>query len=83
MTETLGLTGETSPTDDDRNSAATGGAICTTRIQRNRSRSAVSCRLRSASTGSSYNAWYVYTAGHLSSSNASYAYAGVPACVIW
>ena len=83
MTETLGLTGETSPTDDDRSNAATGGAVCTTRIQRNRSSSAVHCRLRSAYTGYSYVAWNVYTAGNLNSNTASYASAGVPACVIW
>ena len=83
MTETLGLTGETSPTDDDRSNAATGGAVCTTRIQRNRSSSAVYCRLRSANTGYSYNAWHVHTAGYLGGNVASYASAGVPACVIW
>ena len=84
MTETLGLTGETSPTDDDRSNAATGGAVCTTRIQRNRSSSAVACRLRSASTGYSCYAWNVGTPGYLSNGySASNAYAGVPACVIW
>jgi hypothetical protein len=84
MAETLGLTGETSPTDDDRSSAATGGAVCTTRIQRNRSSSAVSCRLRSAFTGYSYSAWFVTTTGLLYNGyGASSAYAGVPTCVIW
>ena len=82
MTETLGLTGETSPTDDDRSNAATGGAVCTTRIQRNRSSSAVTCRLRSASTGNSSSAWGVGTTGNLGYTAGS-ACAGVPACVIW
>jgi len=45
--------------------------------------SAVYCRLRSANRGYSNVAWFVYTTGYLYSYYAYYAYAGVPACVIW
>ena len=46
--------------------------------------SAQSCRLRSASRGHAYNAWYVYPSGHAynGSAGAAYAYRGCPACVI-
>lgn len=45
--------------------------------------SAVNARLRSAARGYSCNAWFLNTGGNLSHSNASNAYASVPACVIY
>ena len=44
--------------------------------------SAQYCRLRSASRGNSYNAWYVNTTGNLSFGSASSASRCAPACVI-
>lgn len=45
--------------------------------------SPMSCRLRSADRGSSYSAWYVYSAGYLYYYVAYYGYRALPACVIY
>ena len=44
---------------------------------------AVYCRLRSAHRGNSSSTWYVHTAGYLYTNVASYAFRGLPACVIY
>ena len=44
--------------------------------------SAQTCRLRSASRGSAYIAWYVYATGTLSGGNANTSYRCAPACAI-
>ena len=44
--------------------------------------SAQSCRLRSAYRGTANLAWYVYASGHATTTNATTAHRGCPACVI-
>lgn len=44
--------------------------------------SAQYCRLRSASRGSAYGAWYVTSAGYAYTTYATHAFRGCPACVI-